>query len=39
MKIWLTLYQKVVRVIADGYKVSMDENGTYGVLGVLWGYS
>ena len=29
----------MIRVFGDGYKVSVEENGTYGVLGVLWGYS
>ena len=39
MKLWLTLYQQAVRVFGGRYKGSMEENGTYGVLGVLWGYS
>ena len=29
----------VVRAFGDGYKGSMEESGTYGVSGVLWGYS
>ena len=36
MKVWLTLYQKVVKVFGDRYKGSMEKNGTYGVSGMLW---
>ena len=39
MKSWVTLYQQVVRVLGDGYKGSVEENGTHSASGVLWGYS
>ena len=38
MKFWRTSYQQVVRVFGNGYKCSMEENGTYGMVGVLWDY-
>ena len=38
MKTWLTLCQQVVEVHEDGYKHLMEEGGTYGALGVLWGH-
>ena len=38
MKLWQTLYQQVVKVFGDGYKDSMEENGTYSASGVLWDY-
>ena len=28
----------MVGVLGDGYKGWMEENGTYGAYGVLWGY-
>ena len=28
----------MVRVFGDGYKGSMEENGTYGAAGVLWDF-
>ena len=39
MKSWLTLYPQVVRELGDGYKGSVEENGTYNTLGILWSYS
>ena len=39
MKLWLTLYEQVVRVFGDGYNSLMEENGTYGASGMFWGYS
>ena len=38
MKLWRTLYQLVVGLFGDGYKGSMEENGTYSVAGVLWDF-
>ena len=39
-KLWVTLYQQVVRMFGDGYKGSLELNGTYdAALGVFWGYS
>ena len=37
MTSWLTLYTHVVRVLGYGHKGSLEENGTYGTLGVLGG--
>ena len=39
MKVWLTLFQQVVRLFGDGNKGLMEENGTYGAAGVLWDFS
>ena len=33
------IISQVMRVFGDGYKDSMEDNGTCGVLGALWGYS
>ncbi len=38
MKLWRTLYWQVVRVFADGYEDSMEENGTYSPVGILWDF-
>ena len=35
MKLWQTLYQQAVRVFADRYEDSMEENSTYGLVGIL----
>ena len=36
MKLWWTLYQHVVSMFTDGCEDSMEENGTYGPVGILW---
>ena len=37
MKSWLT-YTQVVGILRDGYKGSVEENGSCSASGVLWGW-